>query len=39
MKWPSELLSYYSDVIKIPSFEYFLYHQEQKKVIWARSGE
>ena len=27
------------DVIKIPSFQYFLYLWEQKKVIGARSGE
>jgi len=26
-------------VIKIPSFQYFLYLREQKKVIGARSGE
>jgi hypothetical protein len=35
MKWPSELFFITPDVIsaiKIPSFQYFLYLQEQKKV-------
>jgi hypothetical protein len=34
---PSELPVYSPDVIKMPSFQYFLYLQEHKKVIGARS--